>query len=721
MLSRLFILLAIVPLTIGAQVRSGALTSTAEVRKLDRKSAAKGLSVELRGVVTASFSRESASFIVDDGVSAIFVSTAEALSRGLLKPGFDFERQLPAGTLVEVSGITSPGSFAPVILPQRIRRVGTAPLPEAKVVAVADLQTGRFDCERVRVRGVVQHAEVTGKAFVPVRLALSAVGGHFAADVVKSDGFDPKNFVDAEVEMTGVALTFYNERAELLGARIQIDGLADMTVLRPAPPSPFDAPAAQLDELLAFSPEGPLLHRKKVTGTVTVCRPGSFFYLQEGDRAVRVNTRESTELLPGDRVEVSGFIEIWDSYAEIREAVFRTLGRVSMPMAEPVTLASVLTTQPGTKSSNPPSHLDGRRVTLRGRLVKVEDDRENGRRLSLDCDGHVVFATLANDGPRSALERLVPGSDVSVTGVCRVQLAVSRPVLANPAPISFQLLVQSPDDIAVLRVPSWWTPQRLWFFLGGTVVVLALALTWAWLLRRRVAQRSAQLEVEIGARRNAVIEFDVTLRERKRLAADLHDTLEQALTGLAFQLEAVDLFRADEPERSIHHFHLARQFLERSREDVRRSVWNLRAQGLEGKTLLEALQEMITLLTEGQSVRMVCESTGEPFALPDFIASNLLLLAQESVTNALKHAKSTTITVKASFDAEEVSVSVMDDGQGFDLSKAPGLKEGHFGLQGMRERIKRLGGGLVITSTPGSGTRIAASVPRQAFNRGIEG
>jgi signal transduction histidine kinase len=260
----------------------------------------------------------------------------------------------------------------------------------------------------------------------------------------------------------------------------------------------------------------------------------------------------------------------------------------------------------------------------------------------------------------------------------------------------------------------------LWLALGGTSVVLALALTWAWLLRRRVAQRSSELAAEIGARRNAAVEFDATLRERKRLAADLHDTLEQALTGLALQLEAVDMFGNEEPDRSRHHLHLARQFLARSREDVRRSVWNLRAQGLEGRTLDEALRQMVAILTDSSGVRSTCEVEGSSVPLPDFISGNLLLLAQEGVTNALKHAGANRIEVSVEYSTDGVSLRIEDDGCGFDPGTAPGLREGHFGLQGMRERVKRLGGAIEITSAAGQGCQIRARVPTRAFDAAVE-
>jgi signal transduction histidine kinase len=670
--------------------------------------------------VTFASPRSGGSFIVDDGDSGVYVATADATSRGLPKPDQDFEGEMQTGMKVEVTGISARGGFAPVIIPHRIRHLGNAPLPPPKSVSVADLQTGRLDCERVRVRGVVQHVELTDRQIDAVQLELAAVGGHFVGYAMKSAGFEVSQLVDAEVDLIGVALSFFNERAELVGTRVQLQGIEDVATVRAATSSPFAAPEVSLDALLPFSPEAPSLHRRKLSGVVTVCRPGDYFYVQEGDRAVRINTRDSAPLVPGDRVEVSGFIELWQSFAEVREAVFRKTGSASVPEAELITRDEVLAYRPWLERSPTASHFDGKRVALRGRLEKVEETDRAGRRLSLDCDGHIVFATLANDEPREALSRLVAGSEVSVVGACQVELSVGRPTLRNPVPTSFQLLVHSPADVTVLRVPPWWTPRRLWLALGGTSAVLALALTWAWLLRRRVTQRSSELAAEIGARRNAAVEFDATLRERKRLAADLHDTLEQALTGLALQLEAVDMFGNEEPDRSRHHLHLARQFLARSREDVRRSVWNLRAQGLEGRTLDEALQQMVATLTDSSGVRSRCGIEGDSVPLPDFIAGNLLLLAQEGVTNALKHSSANRIDVGVEYSADGVSLRIEDDGCGFNPGTAPGLREGHFGLQGMRERVKRLGGTIDIASAIGQGCRINATVPTRVFDAAVE-
>lgn len=709
------LLLGFWPVLLAVQTVPEPLTSPRAIRELDRKAAAHDLPVRVRGIVTFASPQPNGSFIVDGDGTGIYVAAADALARGWSKPEQDFPGVVQPGMVVEVTGVTAAGGFAPVVVPQRIALLGTAPLPAPKVVDVVDLQTGRLDCERVRVRGVVQVGDFGTRTLDVVRLELAAVGGHFVAYALQREGFDLPKLVDAEVDLTGVALSFFNERGEVVGARVQLQGIGDIAIVQPALDDAFAVPVISLDALLPFSAEPPRYHRRRIVGTVTVSRPGSYFYLQQGDRAVRVSTRDPGRLAPGDRVEASGFVELSEYYAEMRESVFRKIGTAPVPLAEPVTRAIVLTPRQGIDPPSTASHLDGRRVVLHGRLDKVEGHDGTGRRLSLDCDGHIVFATLVNEEPREALQKLALGSEVSVTGVCQVQLSVGRPTLSNPVPIGFQLLVHSPGDVAVRRVPPWWTTERLLLALGGTGAVLALALAWVWLLRRRVAQRGAQLAVEIGSRRNAALEFDAVLRERKRMAADLHDTLEQALTGLALQLEAVDLFRSDEPDRSTHHLHLARQFLARSRDDVRRSVWNLRAQGLEGRTLADALRAMVAPITQGQPVPCDADVEGQPVALPDFIAGNLLLLAQEAVTNALKHAQPHRIKVRISFSFEGVALSVEDDGHGFNPALAPGVKDGHFGLQGMRERVKRLDGTIEITSTEGHGTRLTARVPARAF------
>ncbi len=163
--------------------------------------------------------------------------------------------------------------------------------------------------------------------------------------------------------------------------------------------------------------------------------------------------------------------------------------------------------------------------------------------------------------------------------------------------------------------------------------------------------------------------------------------------------------------RLEQHLGLARQQLDRSREDLRRSLWNLRANPLENHTLGGALREVAADRRLGLGTEIAVASSGPERPLPDFVAGNLLLLAQEAITNALKHAHPRRIDLALRFDAAALTLKIRDDGAGFDPATVEGPRDGHFGLQGMRERIKRLGGNLEVRSAPGPGTTLAATVP----------
>jgi signal transduction histidine kinase len=230
-------------------------------------------------------------------------------------------------------------------------------------------------------------------------------------------------------------------------------------------------------------------------------------------------------------------------------------------------------------------------------------------------------------------------------------------------------------------------------------------------LEERVEERSRQLEEQIHARHDAEIEFQTVLRERNRLAAELHDTLEQGLTGVALQLEAADLSSAGSSNGLKRHITLARDLVRQSQTEVRRSIWDLKSSALERNDLAGALREIGVYLTEGSGVRIEVGVTGPVRALPDLLENHLLRIGQESITNAMKHAGPRRIEVSLDFAADAVCLKVRDDGSGFATGDRRSLLGEHFGLNGMRERAKRVGGKFQVESKPGAGTTITASVP----------
>ena len=684
--------------------RPDTLTKIAEVRALSRDEAARGLPVRVRGVVTLLPADAPGSFTVDDG-TGIWVGPPKA------EESSEAPASLRVGDLVEVAGHTHEGHFAPTISAQQVRVVGRAPLPAARAITPLGLEASLHDSQRVSIDGVVESAETIQRiGRTELKLLVSTPAGHFSYLLYAQGDVPVNQLVDSEVSLTGVFFAYFNSRRQFLGVRVFSNNPEDLRVLRPPDADAFAVPEVALGDAMSFSSRGIDVHRRRVRGTVTLCRPGSYFYVQDKQSALRINTRQPDALQPGDVVEATGFFQLEHHRAEMQSAVFRRIGRTAAPAPEEITREQAFVREPRAMYS-PPQDYDDYLVALRGRLVSFDHKQGEPLRLNLECDGVLVPAEFSGTEDASFVSALRPGSTLRVSGICSLRFSESRPVVDWPTPVALRLLLRGPADVQVIRAASWWTPDRLMTALGLTAVVLLISLAWVALLRRRVALRSAELAEAMRARRDAAVEFESTLRERNRLAADLHDTTEQSLTGLAFQLEATEALQDRSPERSHQHLALARQLLGRSREDLRRSIWNLRATPLEKNTLTEALREVAADRCAGLSVRIAVECEGTPRPLPDFVAGNLLLLAQEGITNALKHAKPGRIDLHLKFPERAVTLVIRDDGAWFDPSTADGPKDGHFGLQGMRERIKRLGGRLTIKSAPGHGTIITATVP----------
>ncbi|TDC97819.1 sensor histidine kinase [Actinomadura sp. 7K507] len=181
--------------------------------------------------------------------------------------------------------------------------------------------------------------------------------------------------------------------------------------------------------------------------------------------------------------------------------------------------------------------------------------------------------------------------------------------------------------------------------------------------------------------------------ERRRLAAEIHDTIAQGLTGVITQLQA-----AEDSEHVRRATDLARESL----REARRSVQDLAPTHLDHDTLPEALKK----ISDGRAQLTV---TGTVESLHDELEATLLRIAQEALTNATRHARADRIGVTLSYMDDEVALDVRDDGRGFTRpSRGP---SGGYGLTAMRERAERVAGTLEIESEPGGGTAVSARVP----------
>ena len=239
-----------------------------------------------------------------------------------------------------------------------------------------------------------------------------------------------------------------------------------------------------------------------------------------------------------------------------------------------------------------------------------------------------------------------------------------------------------------------WRVNALWGLLHVAAGWLVTLFSWH-VERLNLAARGAEEQ-----QRNAIV------AERTRFARDIHDTLAQGFTGIMMQLNAAEQrLQADSPDARIH-IQKARELANASLEEARRSVSALRADALEQGSLLEAMEQIGRKLTSGSGVQLDAQLEGQPYALPEQCEANLLRIAQEAMTNAVRHSGARRIGLRLAYQTGSVVLEIGDSGRGMSGQEPSG-----FGVDGMRERAHQIGGEINILSDPGRGTRIIVTVP----------
>jgi signal transduction histidine kinase len=224
-------------------------------------------------------------------------------------------------------------------------------------------------------------------------------------------------------------------------------------------------------------------------------------------------------------------------------------------------------------------------------------------------------------------------------------------------------------------------------------------------LSRQAALAIQMVRLGEQARESAV------LAERNRMARDIHDTLAQGFTGIIMQLQAADdALARDDRDAVQSHIARATELARQSLSEARRSVRALRPRALEDVPLATAIHSMIRKLTDGTDITPEVTVLGKPWSLVTEWEDELLRIVQEALTNTLKHANASLFEVKLMFEGHGLQLEIRDDGIGFDATRQ---HEG-FGLMGMSERAKRIGGKLTLLSLPGKGAEIrVALIPVQ--------
>jgi len=662
-------------------------TNVADVLALSPERLAKMPPVRLRGVVTYFKGAGSPDLIVQDATAGIFVGGKAVQAAHAWQPG----------DVVEVEGTAIAESFAPRVQARHVQRVGTGLLPNAATLSSDDLRSGQFDGRYVEARGVVRSA-VRDDSLQPPRLILrvATAAGQFDAWVLHFSTDDAARLVDAAVALRGVCLAWANQRRQLLNVRLLVNRGEDIQVTRAALVDPFTAPLVAPDTLMRYRPEGLDAQRVRLRGVITWWRAGEGLVLQDGTSGVRVDVISPPQWQLGDEVEAVGFPGLNGYTAGLQDALVRVVAQRGAVEPLPLTAQEILL-----------ADHDQRLVRVTGRLRALQ--REGGLTQLFLRSGEVDFTAVGpRDDVRAWEETLEPGSELALTGVCELRPGEERRLGGRPQ--SFALLLREAGDVTVLQSGPWLNERRLRWLLGLGGGALALALLWGFLLRRRVEKRTTLLAREIRSRRDEADEFDAVLTERGRLAAELHDTVQQSLTGAALQLRAAGLALSQAPPEARPHLDTARQLIDHSRDELRAAVWDLRVDSGASTDLPAALRDTAASTQTGGGKPVSFTVTGEPRPVPPTLAHHASRIAQEALTNSLRHSDAAAFSVTLTFLPAQLRLSIQDNGRGFDPARSAGPDTGHFGVDGMKRRAAKIGGTLALESNV-DGTTISLTTP----------
>jgi signal transduction histidine kinase len=249
-------------------------------------------------------------------------------------------------------------------------------------------------------------------------------------------------------------------------------------------------------------------------------------------------------------------------------------------------------------------------------------------------------------------------------------------------------------------------------FLGGltvtliqTIIFLAVGFSISYLMSRLNKQQQSLAEANARLTHQAsTLEHLATSRERNRVARELHDTLAHTLSGLSVQLEAVKAYWDLDTQKARSTLETSLKAVHSGLEETRRALQALRASPLDDLGLSLAVRTMVEDAAARTNLALNLSVADKLPSLSPDVEQCIYRVAQEAVTNVTKHAKAKTLTVNLEAAEEKVTLTVHDDGVGFDVEKKD--KANHYGLEGMQERAQLVGGELTVTSKPSEGTTV---------------
>jgi len=651
------------------------LTTAAEVHQLSREAAQQGYPVEIQGVVTC-VQPERQAFTIQDATRGIYVADSSE------------SRSVPPkiGEYLDVRGKSDPSLFAPIVDADQVRDLGAGRMPEPVRPAWDQLMNGSLDGQYVELQGIVTTVSTngvtlfTGNGLLKLQLRQAA-----------AEDEDFERYEDAAVRIRGCLQASWDYVTHQVNVgEIRVYG-AEISVDEPAPADLFSIPSKTVTDLLQFNPQASMFQRVKVSGQIIHAEPPEY-QLMNGANGLQFDLKKANpDLHAGDMAEVVGFPGLSGASPWLHEAVARKTGTAPLPAPTKLSPDNLIR-----------SVYDATRVTIDGTLVSLRETAA-GEVLEVRSGVHTFLAHLdASSDPTRSLE---PGSHLELTGV---YLGEGGDRAIGQDITSFELLLNSPEDIKILARPPWWTLERMLIIVGILICVLTAAALWITQLHRQVEQRTAELGAQIRQRQS--VEHQRAMeQERARIAQDLHDELGSDITEISMLAARVKIGTGPDGKKNQH----LEQVREKATEMVSaldEIVWAMNP----GHDSLGSLVSYFCLYAErflglaNISWRLEDKPDASDHMVDSRHRHQLFLAFKEALTNVVRHSGATEVRLSIKVEDHHVRLTVADNGRGFSSKLHT---EEMDGVNNMRTRIEKLGGRFEISGSKGHGTVLKFYMP----------
>ena len=559
------------------------------------------------------------------------------------------------------------------------------------VVRVGDIRLSALDGKRVSVSGYLREVfadEVETNRLVAI-LKSESESAYLSFRGGKDELARLRALISAGIAVKGVVSSSDRGARPFEGPSLEIRSPEDIEVLEPPPADVFSAKLLE-----ASQPTDPkhidALLRRRLLGEVLAVWKDRFMLRDAGDASYsdhpgayrphsvgRLHVVElAAEAVPprtGAFVEMVGFPATDLHGINFLSAVWRVVVKRQEGPAERC--------RPTAAEPSPSRH--GELLTFEGAVTDVI--REGGPELGVRCPAGDVRVPV--DACPDVCGRVTVGSRIALTGICVADRENWHGYSSYPRLRRVLVVPRGDADVVILSAPSWWTPARLLAVIGVLLLaIVVLAVKWA--MDRRIAR--------------------MRFADRTRLAVELHDSVSQNLTGVSMQIDAARELVAVSPERLVRRLDIASRTVDSCREQMRNCIGDLRGNMLDCDDFNRAIRAILGPILH--ETRLHVRFNVPRKLLSDGSAHAVFSMIRELAANAVRHGRASSVRVAGTLDEGVLRFSVSDDGVGFDPDSRPGVEEGHFGLQGVSERVRALDGSLSIESVPGKGTRISVMI-----------